>query len=144
MLWTLGYSAPVSSENTDLVQRLVVAYTANDLETALTILDPNVRVYPRPDEPGTAEVYEGHEGLFAYLENWMGQWDEYESDPVSFRDAPEDRVMVVMSERGHLKRTGITVNEDFTHSFTVAGDRVTEWRMYDSHAQALEALGLQR
>jgi ketosteroid isomerase-like protein len=131
------------SENTDLVRRTLAAYARSDLETALTILDPKVRVYPRSEEPGAKEVYEGHEGLFAYLENWMGQWDEYETEPVSFRDAPGDRVMVVMAERGHLKRTGITLNEDFTHSFTVSGGRVTEWRMYDSHAQALEALGLE-
>jgi hypothetical protein len=32
--------------------------------------------------------------------------------------------------------------ESFSHSFTLKGRSVTEWRMYDSREQALEALGL--
>jgi hypothetical protein len=32
--------------------------------------------------------------------------------------------------------------ESFSHSLTPEGRSVTEWRMYDSREQALEALGL--
>ena len=51
-------------------------------------------------------------------------------------------LVVEMAERGHLKKTGITLDEPFDHSFTVKNGKVTEWRMYDSHDQALEDLGL--
>ena len=133
---------PMPQENTALVKRALLAYRQADFPTALAILDPEICIYPRSEEPGVAEVYTGHDGLFEYLGNWLGQWDEYETEPTSYREAPEDRVLVVMAERGHMKRTGITVDADFTHSFTVAAGKVTEWRMYDSHAQALDALGL--
>jgi hypothetical protein len=74
--------------------------------------------------------------------NWLGQWDDYETEPVSFQEAGRSKVLVEMAERGHLKRTGITLDESFSHSFTLEGRTVTEWRMYDSREQALEALGL--
>ena len=129
-------------ENVQLVRRLLLAYQHGDFPTALGLLDAGVRVYPRSEEPGVGEVYTGHDGLFEYLGNWLSQWDDYETEPISFREAPGDRVMAVLGERGHMKRSGITLDQEFTHSFTVKDGRVTEWRMYDSNEQALEALGL--
>jgi ketosteroid isomerase-like protein len=128
--------------NIDLVKRLLLAYQQGDFPTALGILDPEVRIYPRSEEPGAKEVYTGHDGLLEYLGNWLGQWDDYETEPVSFQEAGRSKVLVEMAERGHLKRTGITLDESFSHSFTLEGRTVTEWRMYDSREQALEALGL--
>jgi len=145
MLWTvreMADTAPMPEENIELVKRLLLAYRQSDFPATLALLDEKVRVYPRSEEPGVSEVYEGHDGLFEYLGNWLGQWDDYETEPISFRDAPGDQVMVVMTERGHLKRSGITLDEEFTHSFAVESGTVTEWRMYDSNPQALEALGL--
>jgi ketosteroid isomerase-like protein len=132
----------MAEENIELTKRLLLAYRRADFPTALALLDPAVRVYPRPEEPGVNQEYVGHDGLLEYLGNWLGQWDDYEIEPVSFQDAPGDRVLVVMAERGHLKRSSITLDEQFTHSYTVEGGRVTEWRMYDSHQQALESLGM--
>jgi ketosteroid isomerase-like protein len=138
-----GILRGVSSENEQVVRRLLLAYAGADFPAALSILDPRVRVYPRPEEPGADEFYTGPDGLFEYLGNWLGQWDHYETEPLSFREAPGDRVMVVMAERGHLKRSGITLDQEYTHSFTVGRGKVTEWRMYDSHAHALQELGLE-
>jgi ketosteroid isomerase-like protein len=132
----------MASENVDVVKRLVLAYNRADFQTALALIDPDIRVYPRSEEPGVREVYGGHEGAFEYLGNWLGQWDDYETEPLSFREAADDRILVVMAERGHLKKTGITVDEPFDHAFTVKNGKVTEWRMFDSHEQALEELGL--
>ena len=135
-------TAGVAEENVELVRRLMLAYQQADLQTVLAMVDSACRVYPRSEEPGVKEVYTGHDGLFEYMGNWLGQWDDYEAEPISFEEAAGDRVMVVMAERGHLKRSGITVDEPFTHSFTVNGNKVSEWRMYDSEQQAREMLGL--
>jgi ketosteroid isomerase-like protein len=133
----------MANGNVELVERLLAAFDGGDLETALPLLDPDIRVYPRSEEPGVKNVYEGHEGLFAYIDNWFSQWDEYKVETVSLKGAPGDRVLVVMAERGHLKQSGITLDQEFSHSWSVSGGKATEWRMYDSHAQALEALGLE-
>jgi ketosteroid isomerase-like protein len=135
-------TARMPEQNAELVKRLLLAYQHADFPTALALLDPGVRVYPRSEEPAVNEVYAGHDGLFEYLGNWLGQWDDYETEPISFQDAPGNRVMVVMAERGHLKQSGITLDQEFSHSYTVSDGKVTEWRMYDSYEQALEELGL--
>ncbi len=132
----------MAEEDLEVVKRLMLAIRRSDLQSVLGIVDPHVLVHPRSEEPGVKEVYEGHEGAFEYLGNWYSQWDDYEIEPREYREASGGRVLVVMAERGHLKRTGITLDEDFWHSFTVRDGRVTEWHMYDSREQALEALGL--
>jgi ketosteroid isomerase-like protein len=41
-----------------------------------------------------------------------------------------------------VESTGMEVEEDFSHTFVLRDGKVVEWRMYDSHAEALEAVGL--
>jgi ketosteroid isomerase-like protein len=65
----------------------------------------------------------------------------YEFEPVGFTDAGE-HVVVELRERGRVERTGVEVEEVFSHSFVLLGGKVVEWHMYDSHAEALAAVGL--
>ena len=134
----------MASQNTELVRQVLAAATgaSDDFAAGLALIDAEIQVYPRSEEPGVEPVYSGHQEMFEYFGNWFSQWDEYEAKPISFEDAPEDRVLVVMAERGHLKQSGITLDQEFTHSFTVRDGKVIEWRMYDSNEQGRETLGL--
>ena len=76
-----------------------------------------------------------------YLLNWYSQWDDYEVEPLEIIDAGE-HVLVITLERGRVERTGMELVENFTHSFVLRDDKVTEWHMYKSRADALEAVGL--
>ena len=66
----------MAGEQLKLVKRLALAFERGDLQTALESTDPHVRVYPRSEEPGVKQVYEGHDGVFEYLGNWYSQWDD--------------------------------------------------------------------
>ena len=48
----------------------------------------------------------------------------------------------MVRERGRLGGSGLEVEEDFSYSFRLRGGKVVEWRMYDSHAEARAAVGL--
>jgi len=76
-----------------------------------------------------------------YAVNWYSQWDEYTAQPIEIIDVGE-QVLVRARERGYVERTGVEVLEDFSHSFLIRDGKVVEWRMYDSHEDALEAVGL--
>lgn len=131
----------MSQENVQTLRRLFEAASDGDVGVWFQGADPDIRVYPRPDEPDAADEYRGLDGLMEYLMNWYSQWDVYESEPLEMIDAGE-HVLVIARERGRVERTGMEVVEDFTHSFVLRDGKVTEWRMYDSHAEALEAVGL--
>ena len=132
----------MSRENVEVVMRVAAAFSDGDFETSFALLDPEVRLYPRSEEPGVEDVYHGHEGIFEWAVNWYSQWDEYEVEPVKLQDAPEEQVLVVFQERGCMEQMGITVEQEFSHSFIVRDGKIVEWRQYDSHQEALEAVGL--
>jgi ketosteroid isomerase-like protein len=76
-----------------------------------------------------------------YLTNWFGQWDEYQFEPIEFLDAGE-HVLVRIRERGRMQQTGVEVEGVFSHSFVLRDGKTVQWHMYDSHNEALEAVGL--
>jgi ketosteroid isomerase-like protein len=131
----------MSREDVETLRAVARSAAEGDATAWLRALDPDVRMYPRSEEPGVRAVYEGWDGVMEYMLNWYGQWDDYEFEPVTFLDAG-DEVLVVLRERGRLERQGIEVEMEFSHSFKLQEGRIVEWRHYDSHQQALEAVGL--
>jgi ketosteroid isomerase-like protein len=132
----------MSKDNVEVVKLVLAAFSDGDYEAVFALVDPDVRVYPRPDEPGAEPVYRGHEGLVDYTVNWYSQWDDYEFETRTVREAPGDRVLLLLNERGRLQGSGITVEQEFTHSYTVRGGKIVEWRQYESYPQALTDVGL--
>jgi uncharacterized protein len=131
----------MSRENVEVVRRAFGAAADGDMGAWFQTADPEIRVYPRSEEPDAAQEYRGLEGLMEYLTNWYSQWDDYDFEPIEFVDAGE-HVLVVNRERGRVERTGVEIEEDFNHSFVVRNGKIAEWHMYNTHAEALEAVGL--
>jgi ketosteroid isomerase-like protein len=131
----------MSQENVEIVRRAFEASAEGDVSVWFQAADPDIRVHPRSDEPDAADEYRGLDGLMDYLMNWYGNWDDYEVDPIEIIDAGK-HVLVVARERGRVESTGVEVEEDFNHSFVLRDGKVVEWHMYNSHAEALAAVGL--
>lgn len=125
----------------EIIRAVFAAAAEGDVGAWFRAAEPDVRVRPRPAEPDAADEYRGLDELMDYLVNWYSQWEEYEVEPVEIVDA-NDYVLAVVRERGRMESTGLAVEENFSHSFLLRGGKVAEWRMYDSHAEARAAVGL--
>ena len=121
-----------------MVRRGLEAFSQSDFEGFYALTSTEIKLYPRPEEPGVLPVYEGWDGLLEWMVNWYSHWDDYVGEAIDILDAG-DQVLVVMHERGRMARGELEVEQDFSHSFKVRDGQVVEWRMYDSHEQALEA-----
>jgi ketosteroid isomerase-like protein len=131
----------MSQHNVEVVRHLFDAQAEGDVSAWFQGADTDIRVFPRSEEPDAAVEYRGLDALMEYLLNWYGQWDSYEAQLLEIFDAGK-HVLVVTREHGRVASTGIEVIEDFWHSFAVRDGKIAEWRMYDSRAEALEAVGL--
>ena len=131
----------MSQENVEIVRQAFERASDGDVGVWFESCHPDVRVFPRPDEPDAADEYRGLDGLMDYLTNWFGQWDDYQIEPVEFIDAGE-HVVVRARERGRMQQTGVEVEAVFSYSFVLRDGKAVEWHMYDSHKDALQAVGL--
>jgi ketosteroid isomerase-like protein len=131
----------VSRENVEIVRRAFEASSEGDVGVWFQAVDPEIRIHPRPAEPDAADEYRGLDGLMDYLTNWYSEWDDYDLEVVELLDAGK-HVLAAIRERGRVERTGLEVEEVFNHSFVLRDGKVLEWHMYDSRAEALEAVGL--
>lgn len=129
----------MSEENVDIVRRGFDAYSRGDGEAWLAGFSEKIKLYPRPEEPGVKDCYEGTDGVTEYLANWFSGWDEYTVEPEQYIDAGE-YVIVDMREVGLAKQSGLRVEETFAHAFKVSDGKVVEWRMFGPVEEALQAI----
>jgi ketosteroid isomerase-like protein len=130
----------MSQENVEIVRRSVQAFLENDFEAWFEATDPGCKLYPRPEEPGVKECYEGWDEMLDYLVNWFSGWKEYTAEPERFIDAG-DWVVVELNEVG-IADSGLRIEQRFAHAFKVEDGKGVEWRMYGPVEEAFEALGL--
>ena len=130
----------MTQANVDIVRKATEAFIALDFERWASFIDAGCTVYPRAEEPGVEESYEGMEGVGTYLANWYAGWEEYTAEPLEYIDVAEDYVIVDMREAGVAKGSGIRVEENFAHAFRVADGKITEWRMFGPVEEALAAV----
>jgi ketosteroid isomerase-like protein len=90
--------------------------------------------------PGV-ETHRGLEDVALMFLGWLASWDEYRQEPVEFIDAG-DAVVVPYRCRGIGKDSGVHVEMDVTHVYTVREGKIASLREYMTKAEALEAVGL--
>ena len=103
-------------------------------------LHPEIEARGAEAVPGV-ETHRGLEDVALMFLGWLASWDEYRQDPVDFIDAG-DAVVVPYRCRGIGKDSGVQVEMDVTHVYTVREGKIASLREYMSKAEALEAVGL--
>ncbi len=128
----------MSRENVEIVRRMFDAHLRGDFEASLAMFDPEVEFDTslRPD----GRVWRGREGVRRAMLEWIGTWDDYRLEIHRYIDAG-DRVVVVWTERGRGKASGITLELHGGNVHTVNDGRVVQVVVYDAAAKALEAVG---
>jgi ketosteroid isomerase-like protein len=124
----------------ELVERLFEAFERRDVEAALALLDPAVKLLPV-----TAQVtrggrpYEGHAGVREYVEDVGRLWDELELVPAEF-EAVVGAVVVI----GEVRAQGPAgeVRQPTVWSWRVRDELIVEGSVHSDLDAAREALGL--
>jgi ketosteroid isomerase-like protein len=132
----------MSDENVALAQRVFNTFPETDFEGFFGMASPDIRVYPRPEEPGVKPCYEGWDEMMEYIINWFSGWDEYTFEAANFIDAGE-YVIVDVREVGVMGKSGMRVEENFAHALKLEDGKLVEWRMYGPVSEAMEALGIE-
>jgi ketosteroid isomerase-like protein len=130
----------MSQENVELIQRMYEAFHRGDADGALTYFDPEVEVDAsvRVDEG----IGHGRNAVGTMVGRWLAAWDEWREDIEEMRDLGSD-VLVVSTQHGRAKGSGIEVETRYAVLYQVRGDKITRMVLYSGPAEALEAAGLE-
>ncbi len=128
----------MSEKNVEIVRRMYDAFHAGEAD-ALDYFDPDVVIDASHRVDG--RVGRGHEELIAIFGEWMSTWNDWREEVEEIRGA-RDRVLVISTQRGRGKGSGIEWEKRFWMLYEIHDGKISRWTVYDEPTEALEAAGL--
>jgi ketosteroid isomerase-like protein len=132
----------MSRENVEIVRSAFDAFTRGDIETILGLADEDIVITQAPEVPGVAPEQRGHEGVLEAFAIWPEQWEDFRIEFVEVIAEAGDFVVVRNRQSGRGRQSGVEVEIDFLFVFRLRNGRITEWRIFLSESEALEAAGI--
>jgi ketosteroid isomerase-like protein len=131
----------MSEENVDVVRRGMDLWLAGDFEGWRTMIDPDIgwdiSAHPLPDVPNHGR---GRDALVTdMLAVYMSGWTDYSAELKETIDAG-DQVVLVLHETAQMGDSGVPLDRDLVHVWTVCDRRATFLRVFKTKAEALEAI----
>jgi ketosteroid isomerase-like protein len=129
----------MSEENVQIWRQMYEAFGRGDTDAALGYFDPEVVVDASHRVDG--RVGHGHAQLMSILGEWLGTWEDWAEDVEEIRSIGGG-VLVVTSQRGRGKGSGIEWEGRFAMVYEIRGDKITRWTIYDDLEEGFKAAGL--
>ena len=128
----------VIATDIELVKAMFAAFAARDLETVLSLADPDVELTAVTGEhAGRTDPYRGHDGLRAYFRDVAALWEELRLTPREFRAAGD---LILVTGKVSARSRSRTVTGSTGWLWRVRDGRVVYVRVYASAADAIAAL----
>jgi ketosteroid isomerase-like protein len=128
------------ADNVALVRSAYEAFQAGEIERAMPLLDPAIEWVEPPEAPESG-TWRGREGAISSTDNWTSGWSDYELQLVELVPKGE-RVLVCARQRGRGERSGVVIEGDIFHVWTLRDGRAVRMEMYTDARVAREAAGL--
>jgi ketosteroid isomerase-like protein len=131
----------MSQENVELVRRGYEAFAQGDIEAALAMLHPDIRIEDHDRSLETPTTYKSPDGFLRLFATVNEGFSDVRYIPEDLTEVG-DRVLVEVRRTGRGTASGAQVDERQFHVWDVVAGRAVRFRVYLDHEQALEAVGL--
>jgi ketosteroid isomerase-like protein len=129
----------MSQENVEVVRRCCEAF-ADDEETWLQALDPDLVWYPIEDAHVPARGIDGAKGV---RQRWLDAWEEHSAAlAVEDLSGAGENVVCTLHVSGRGRGSGVEVNLQVYPHYKVRDGRIVYAFEYPDRASALEAAGV--
>jgi uncharacterized protein len=125
----------------DDVETLRKAYEAlneGDIESALAVLDEDAEWCEHSDLP-EAGLYRGRASIRAFLQSFLESWEDFHQETEDLIPA-EGRVLLMLRSRVRGAGSGIHVEGEYAHLWTMRDGRGVRVDAYFDRKEALRAL----
>jgi len=102
-------------------------------------IDPDFEM----DSPQGIEASQAHDkaGLELFFKKMDEIWEVMRFDPKEMIEVDAARIIVVVHTSGHARGSGIEIDQDLTHLWTLRGGKAIRLVTYSTKREALEAAG---
>ena len=132
----------MSRENVEVVRSAFEAYVGGDGERALDYFHPDGQL--DLSIRGDVGVATGRQEIADSTTGWVASWDEYSEEVEEILDLGEDLILVVTTQRGRGKGSGIEISNQYGFLAEVRDGLIARVTGYPNRAAALEAAGADR
>jgi ketosteroid isomerase-like protein len=130
------------SENVEIVRATVDAINRGDLNQALEAAHEDLEADWSNSIAPYSGAYRGRERVRELFESYLEAWEEFRWEPQEIIEVDEARVIVINHIRMRGRGSGVEVDATGAQLWTVTGGKVRSLKIYQSKADALEAVGL--
>lgn len=128
----------MNEDNVEIARSKAEGFATGDAEKALRDVSPDV-VYDQSQNSPEGGQFHGHEGLTRGLAEWVASWEDYSVEVVEVVAAGEDKVVVVILQRGRGKESGADLEWLSAYVDELRGGQVVRITPYPSKEAALAA-----
>jgi ketosteroid isomerase-like protein len=132
----------MSEQNGEIVRRFIARINDGDPDAALTEVAADATMDWSTSEAPDSGFYHGHEQWREWLTGRQDAMSDVRFDLDEVIDVPPDRVVVVSHLRARGRNSGIETVALGAAVWKLQGGLVTHLRMYQTRADAFEAVGL--
>jgi len=127
----------MSQENVEVVRDFF-----GDTSRFFDVLDEEVELDIRPMTPGYQGIIHGKEAVIEFWRDYSDTWDELVFEPIEFREAGEDQVVVIHDQRGRGKGSRAPFELRSGTIFRLRAGSVVKMKFFPNGEAALEAARL--
>ena len=135
----------MSQENVETITRLYDEFLGRPERVSdpglLQFFDPAVELRQSASILGTEGTFHGYDGLARSARELFETFRDIHWVPIRLIDSG-DHVVAIIDTRAYGKHSGVEVNVEAGHVWTLRGGRIVAWHVYMDPTQALEAVGL--
>jgi ketosteroid isomerase-like protein len=132
----------VSSDNVEIVRRVMRQIAEEDLDAALQDVDPEAKLDWSNSEAPDRGVYHGHAGWRAWFDGRGEGLIALRFDMTEVIDAMPDTLVVVARLLGRGRASGVEVEAQGASVWTLREGTITGLTLYQTRGEALKAVGL--
>ena len=132
----------MSQENVEIVRDAAAAFNRGDLDAWLEYLADDIDHRAAEGALDDRGPMHGKDAVRAHLDDWVGTFDDFKSEPVELIEAGEDKVIAVTRISGLAKLSGVEIDLTYAALYTIRDGKIVRGREYWTRDEALEAAGL--
>lgn len=128
----------MSREDEERLRRGYEAFNEGGVDAILGWLAPEITVRDRESGPDR-ETHHGLIGIKELFESTMEAFDQFTLEPLEFVEVG-DKMIVVLRQRARGRGSGVELDSEVAHVWTMGTGTPAGLRIYRDKEQALEAL----